>query len=501
MTERVDTEPKHGYVKKNIHRLLSKQRFVIVCSSMKQTREELLTLGMGKLFVKLAIPGVLGTIIIGLYNLMDAVFVGQFVGKEGVGAVAVVYSVVLVNQAISTLIGIGSMSMLSRAIGKKDEKTSRRILGNLVLTVTIPSAVLSVVSFLYARPIVAFFGGSDIMLDLGEKYLKIISLGFILSSVGPAMNMLLRGEGRMKEAMLIAASGMALNIILDPIFIHTLGMGISGAAVATVISQGVYLVTNILYFKYGKSLIKLNIREFKFAFDLMPNILSVGLGGMIGLVMIALQQVILYKSLAYHGGTDQVALMGATFRVFLFAFIPLTGIGQGLQPVIGMNFGANRYSRVREAYKSFTMIASGISGLLWLCFMLFPGAILSWFITDPGLVLSGKSNFRILFGVFFAAGMIINTGIMFQALGKGGHAAILAASRQVLFFIPLVFILPIYTGTTGIWLSLPVTDTLTILLALVLLIVEYRKLLAGYPIHDREFLPASSPEPESTDSE
>jgi Na+-driven multidrug efflux pump len=195
----------------------------------------------------------------------------------------------------------------------------------------------------------------------------------------------------------------------------------------------------------------------------------------VGLVMIGMQQAILYRSLSFYGGNDHVALMGASFRIFLFAFIPLTGIGQGLQPIIGINFGAKKYDRVKKAFTSFTLIASGISFFLWLCFMLFPGTIISWFITSQRLVSVGRQHFRWFFAVFFVAGFIITTGIMFQALGKGPQAAALAAARQIVCFLPLVYLLPKIMGVTGTWISLPIADVLTFTLAGLLLLNDFRR--------------------------
>ena len=443
---------------------------------MNRKREELLTRGMGELFIKQALPGMIGTLIIGLYNLVDAIYIGQFIGKDGVGAVSLVYSVVLFNQAILILIGLGSMSLLSRSIGERNERTIRKLLGNLTLTVSILSLVFSVLIFSFTRPIVGFLGGRESILDLGESYLRIVSVGFVPAALGPALNMLLRGEGRMKEAMIIASAGAILNIILDPIFIHVLGLGISGAAMATVISQTVYLILNIIYFTSGKSVIRFNLRDFRFAFDLMPKILGVGASAMFMLVTASVQQVILFKSLAVYGGNDHVALMGAAFRVFLFAFIPLAGIGQGLQPILGMNYGAKRFGRVKQAYIFFTTIAAGLAGLSWLCFMLLPKAILRWFITDPGLVSWGQGYFRILFAVFFLSSINLTALTLFQALGKGGKAAVLSLSRQIVFFIPIALVLPLFTGVIGLWWAVPASEVLTLFMTLIFLVVEYRRL-------------------------
>lgn len=443
---------------------------------MNHKREEILTLGIGRLFIKLAIPGMIGTLIMGLYNFVDAIFIGQFVGKDGVGAISLVYSVVLVNQAILTLIGIGSMSLTSRAIGENDQRTTQRLLGNLTFSISILSIVLSVLVFNFAYPLVKFLGGGGNILYLGVKYLKIISIGFVFASLGPAMNMLIRGEGRMKEAMLIASTGMVLNIILDPIFIYVLGMGIQGAAVATVISQIMYVIIGLVYFRLGRSVIKLNLKDFKLAFDLLPKILNVGNSAMIMFVMAAIQQIILFKSLTAYGGSDHVALMGASYRVFLSMFIPLAGAGQGLQPIIGINYGGKNFDRVKESFKSFTLIATIIASILWLSTMLFPQQILSWFITDSELVNRGQEYFRIFFSVSFILGLNLTILTMFQAIGKGVQATILSLSTYIFFFIPLVLILPISKGVLGVWLSIPIADTLRLFMGIIFLAIEYRKL-------------------------
>jgi len=446
---------------------------------MDRKRTELLTLGMGRLFVRLALPAVAGMAVLGLYNLVDAIFVGRFVGKDAVGAIVLVYPVVLANQAISTVIGMGSMSLLSRALGRGDHATIPRLAGNLMLTVAVLSGLLSAAVFFAADSILGFLGGSGAIRTMGVRYLKVLCLGFVFAAVGPALNMLLRGEGRMWEAMLIASSGMFLNIGLDPLFINVLGMDVTGAAAATVASQLAYLITGVLYFRLGRSIVKLEAGSLRFAFDLMPSILGVGASAMSMLVMVAVQQIIVFKALAIHGGNDHITLMAAAFRVLLFALIPLTGTGQGLQPVVGINYGARNHNRVVAAYLCFTLIATAMAASVWLLFMLTPGAILSWFFADQEFVAWGCRYFRAFLSLFMLMGVNITTIIFFQALGKGAHAAILALAKQAVLFIPLVLILPIFMDAMGVWLAMPLADGLTFLLAVPLLVGTFRRLGAS----------------------
>jgi len=429
--------------------------------------------------VKLALPAVAGMAILGLYNLVDAIFVGRFVGKDAVAAIVLVYPVVLANQAISTVMGMGSMSLLSRALGRGDRATIRRLAGNLMLTVVVLSGLLSAAVFSAADPIVRFLGGTAAIRAAGVRYLKVLSLGFIFAALGPALNMLLRGEGRMKEAMLIASVGMLLNIGLDPLFIRVLGMNAAGAAAATVVSQLAYVIGGVLYLQLGRSAVKLKAGSIRFALDLMPSILGVGASAMAMLVMVAIQQIVVFKVLAAHGSNDHMALMAAAFRVLLFALIPLTGAGQGLQPVVGINYGAGHYDRVVAAYRSFTLLATAMAASLWLLFMLAPGAILSWFFADREFVEWGCRYFRVFLSLFMLMGVNITSVIFFQALGRAGRAAILAISKQALLFIPLVLVLPLFMDAMGVWLAMPLADGLTLLPAVALLVGTFRRLGAS----------------------
>ena len=447
---------------------------------MNKTRDELLTSNIPGLFVKLALPGVIGMVAIGLYQLVDAVFVGNMVGKEALAAISIVYPLTLINNSISVLFGVGSASVLSRAMGAKDEDTVSKIFGNLTVWVILLSIITTAVFFFFAEPLVRFMGAEDpLIIKHGTDYLKLIAFGSVFVNFAQASNMLIRGEGRMKQAMLIMGLGTVLNIILDPIFIKVFGWGIRGAAAATVISQVTMAVMCIIYFKRGGSSIKAG--RLRINGRLTPEVLAVGVSAMIMQLMSLVQQAVMYKSIAAYGGGDDLAVIGAAIRLMSFAFIPVWGISQGLQPVIGMNYGAGEFGRVKEAYGFFTGLSTIFTGIAWVCFMAFPKTMLGWFISEPGLIEAGYPYVRGMLAAFILFGYLIMTVTLFQATGKGGKAAFTIMGRQLLFFIPLVLILPRFIGMDGIILATPVSDVLVCVIGLFLMIGSFREMRSGKP--------------------
>lgn len=443
---------------------------------MNEMRGEIIHLGMKQLFVMLAVPGIIGTLILGLYNFVDGIFVGQFIGPEALGGVTLVYSIVLINQAILTLFGMGTMALLSIAIGKKDFDTINQLFGNLIISLGTLSFIFSVLVFSFTDEIIYFLGGRGIIFSHGREYLNVLSLGFVFASLGPAINMLFRGEGLIKNAMKILVMGVLLNIILDFGFIYVLGWGVKGAAQATVISQIVVLCLNLVFITRGKSVISLSRSRIKLSLTLMARVLEIGSSTMILLIMASLQQMMLFRALAAYNDATLISLLGAAYRVLLFAVIPFAGIGQGLQSIIGINYGAGNIDRVRAAYRVFTKNASIMAAILWLLFMVFPGTFLGMMVSDSNMVEIGIPYFRILFSTFILTGIINNSATLFQALGKGWKASIIFLSRQIIFFIPLLMLLPDFYGVRGVWLSMPLAELLTLIVIGILLSAEFKKL-------------------------
>lgn len=440
---------------------------------MTDSCEDLLKMPMGTLFVKMAVPGMIGMLVIGLYNLVDSIFVGQFIGPSAVSAVAMGYTVVLVNQAILSLFATGAVSLFSRAMGKNDRKTMDSLFGNIFWPVSIFSIFLTLLVYNYPREILIFLGATGDSLVLGIEYLKLLSLGLVFAALGPALNFLIRGEGQMIRAMKIISLGTIMNLILDPIFIKVLDMGMSGAAIATIIGQALIVVGDFIHFKSTKSVILLNKKSFKISWNLMPDMMKIGFSGMALSVAIAIQLAILL-SLSSDYGEASMIVMSASFRVMCFFYIPLFGISYGLQPVIGANYGAGLYDRVKNAYRYFGIIATIISISIFLFFQIFAPFILSWFITDKTMVEAGTNWFRLFQSSFFVYGFISISIMLFMATGKAFKAALMTLGRQILCFIPLAFTLPHFLGEKGLWLSYPLGDLLVVLMGLFLVGGEFK---------------------------
>ncbi|AVQ44526.1 MATE family efflux transporter [Clostridium botulinum] len=441
---------------------------------MNKNREELINGNMFTLLLKLSIPGIIGMLVIGLYNLCDAIFVGKLVGETALAAVSISSPFTFINNCIAVLVGVGSSSILSRAIGSKDDKIINEILGNLILSVLVLSLAVTILGCLFSENLLRFSGATGEILKSGINYLRIVYIGSFFVNFSQSANMLIRGEGKMKEAMSIMAVGAILNIILDPIFIRTLNFGVEGAAIATIIAQIIQALVTFIYFKRNKSILSVN--KLKFAFDLMPEILSVGGSAAMMQLMYLVQQTALYKLTSIYSGDEQLVLMGVALRILMFTFIPIWGIGQGLQPIVGMNFGAKKYDRVKDAVKIFSIASTIFIGILWGFYMLRPRVVLSWFINDKTIIENGYEFFRLMFLTFPVSGLIVMSMTFFQSIGKGGKSALITILKQVILFMPIAIILTKIIGIKGTWLSSSVTDAIVFVLSLVLLAMEFKKL-------------------------
>lgn len=448
---------------------------------MKQsldTRTKLLTQNPVSLMFELSIPAILGMVVVGLYNFMDSVFVGQMVGSVQMGAISVSYPFTLINGGTAAMLGVGSASVLSRAIGKKDEATIGKIMGNLVAMVILLSAIITIVGMVFTRPILTLAGASGDILNYTEKYLRIVYAGSLFVNFFQSANMVIRGEGQLKKAMLIIGSGAVLNIILDPIFITLLnpvGRGMEGAAYATVLSQIIQALITVWYFKKKSQHVK--IGRIRIEKSLLPQILAVGVSALLMQVLTLVQQTVIYRVASNYGGETSQILLGAALRVWNFAFVPLWGISQGFQPAAGTNYGAKDYNRVKKLTGVFVASATILSLLFYIPVELFPANVLSLFITTPGVAASGATNFRIMFSTYILQGSFLIAVTLFQSLGKANKATWLVLFRQIILFIPLAVILPMIggMGIRGVWLAIALTDAILVVITISMMLAEFRK--------------------------
>ena len=404
-------------------------------------REKLLIENPWELMISLSLPAILGQLIVGLYAFVDSIYVGQMMGTDAMSAVSAALPFVMINNAIAVLLGIGSGSVLSRAIGKKNNEVIDKVLGNLTFLVIIMSFAVMIIGSICAPAFLILSGASGDVLEMGVIYLRTVYLGSIFVNFMQGANMVIRAEGHMRTAMGIMASGAILNIILDPIFILLMpSKGPQAVAIATVLSQFIQAFVTLIYFIKISPVVRFH--GIKPAKELLPEIFSVGMSAMFMQVMMLIQMTVVYNTAVHFGGKDQIALMGAAQRVMQLAFVPIWGMSQGMQPAVGTNFGAKEYIRVKKLTNIFIIGATCLAGFFFIVIELFSVQILGAFITDSSIVSSGLFNFRLMYCMFPTYGMLIMVVTYFQSLGKAKQAGLVVVLRQLVLVVPLVLILP-----------------------------------------------------------
>ena len=384
----------------------------------------------------------------------------------------------IIFGSIATLIGTGSASVLSRAVGRKDQGTVNQIMGNLIALIVLLSLIITAVGEIFTTGLLSLSGAKGEILAQAEKYLKVVFIGSLFVNFAQSANMVMRGEGKLKIAMGIMAAGALLNIALDPLLISLIGKenGVLGAAWATVISQFLQACFTLWYFRKKSENVK--IHKIKIHGNLVGPVLGVGVSAMLMQVMTMVQQTIMYNTVERWGGGSWQTVLGACLSLQSFAFIPLWGISQGFQPAIGTNYGAKQYDRVRSFTKVFMVAATVLALVFYLPIMLAPKGMLGMFITDEAICAQGAPMLRVLFSTYICYGVLILAITFFQAIGKAGAASAMALLRQVLLFLPLVVLLPTVFAVPvqGVFYAQMFTDLTVLLIGIVLLIKAFRNI-------------------------
>ena len=441
-------------------------------------KTQLLTKPPKQLLIQLSIPAVMGMFVIGLYPLMDGIFAGQIIGQVAMAACGVAMPLTYINSGIATLLGMGSASVLARALGKGDQGVVNKVMGNLIFWVLVCSAITTVGGLLLAPYFLDLVGASGEIKALGIRYLHIIFLGSVFVNFTQSANMVIRGEGLMKKAMLIMALGAGMNIALDPILMMALGdYAIEGAALATVLSQITQALVTYHYFRKQSQQVK--IGPIRIEKELSGQVFAVGVSAMMMQLLFMIQQTLLYKMAFQYGGEMHGTLMAAAIRMYGFSFIPLWGMSQGLQPVVGTNFGAKRYDRVAASVRVFSWGGLLLAGFFWILALALPGQILQLFGVEASLIAQGVGYFRLFYMAFVLYGVMVMAVTFFQAIGDGKKASLIVLGRQLVAFVPLALLLPQWLGVAGVWLAQPLVDTVIILLGVWLMIKEIRKFPAS----------------------
>lgn len=463
---------------------------------MSKNRNMIINDGIGGLLLKFSIPAIIGLLVSAAYNVVDTIYIGKGVGEEGLAGVTIVFAFQIVVMAFAQAIGIGASSIISIALGAKNKNKAEGILGNSFSLTLLTTAVFMILGLLFIEPILRLSGASDNILPYAKDYLTIILWGLFFYLFNVVANSIVRAEGNANVAMFTMLIGAILNIILDPFFIFDkielgfltipcLGMGVSGAALATIISQAISTIFLAYYFFSRKSAVVFHFKSLKLEFKYVKEIFTVGIPAFFRQAASAVMIVVLNNSLILYGGDIAVAVFGVIVRLIMFAFMPMFGISQGMQPIAGFNFGAEKYDRVKKALSISVFYSTILSVIAFLLLELFPGAVLSLFSKEDGgeLIKVGIPAMRIIVAAFPVVGYQIIGSALFQALGKPVPTLLLSLLRQVLLLIPLVIIMPLvmkFTGLLppilGIWLAFPLSDFSAAIITYFLLRVEIKDL-------------------------
>ncbi|MDR1388381.1 MAG: MATE family efflux transporter [Treponema sp.] len=433
---------------------------------------------IGKLLVEFSIPAIIGMLVNAIYNIVDRIFVGQGVDPLGIAGITVAMPLMMVIMASSMLIGIGANSLFSIRLGEGRRGEVEKIMGQaLTLLILVPGLVIIASLVFLDDIIVKILGASETVFPFTKEYLQIILYGGIFSAIGPGINHFIRSDGHPKTSMLTQLIGAIINIILDPLFIFVFHWGIAGAAWATIISQFISFVWVMLYFNSRHTRLRFRLADMKPQISLALSIMTIGFAPFVMQLAISLVGVFQNHALNTYGGDIAVSAMGVVYSIIIVFFMPLQGLSMGSQPIIGFNYGAKKYDRVLGTYR-WSVISSTIFVTVSFFLMhLFPAFFIAFFRIEEGTLMEMCVYCLRVSTLFFPAiGFQVLTSNYFQAVGKPLQGTILSLSRQLLFYLPLLFVLPRFFKLQGVYFSMPAADFGAIILAAFVMMAELKRM-------------------------
>lgn len=446
---------------------------------MNQKQIELKEAPISKLLLKYSIPAIVGMVVNALYNIVDRMFIGNMVKDPlAMSAVGLIFPAMLVIFGFCMLIGIGGSSRISIALGENKPDRANHILGNMLIMITVLMLSLSLIISIFKVPILNLIGASADTIGYASDYLQIILYGSLFQGLSYSFNTTMRSEGNPKKAMMTMLIGAGANIILDPIFIGPLGMGIRGAAWATVLSQLISTVWVMSHYFSKDSVLKFHRQYLRPNLELMKSIVSIGMAPFIMQIAAGSISAIANNSLRIYGGDLAIGAVTIVNSISAFILMPVFGINQGSQPIIGFNYGAKQYDRVKEAWKLAAFAATAICTLGFLMVQFFPELLMRGFTPNPELIQIGAGGMRKLMMFFPIIGFQIISANYFQAVGKAPKAMMLSMLRQVIVLIPLLLILPNFWQINGVWFAFPIADFCASIITALFILWEMKHLKA-----------------------
>lgn len=428
-----------------------------------------------KLLMRYALPAIIAQTAASLYNMTDSIFIGQGVGALAISGLATTFPFMNLSAAFGAMVGLGGATQLSVRLGQRDYDSAKHILGNIITLNVIVGTLFAAVSLLFLDPILTFFGASESTLPYARDYMIVILLGNIITHLYFGINAVLRAIGHPRRAMYATFITVITNCILTPIFIYVLGWGIKGAAIATIVSQFITLMWQMRLLSNPNELLHLTRGIYRPRKNIVKAILSIGMSPFFMNAAACLIVIIINKGLRTYGadGDMSIASYGIANRVVFIFIMIVMGLTQGMQPIVGYNYGAKLYSRVSETLKLTIIWATIVTALGFLMCELMPEIVARAFTSDPDLIASSARAMRLLCIFLMLVGGQMVTTNFFQSIGKVNISIFLSLTRQMLFLLPLLLFLPRFVGEDGVWLSMPISDFLAGVLSIIILVRQF----------------------------
>lgn len=437
--------------------------------------KELGTQSIRSLLLKYSLPGIIAMTATSLYNMVDSIFIGHGVGAMALSGLTIAKPFMDICAAFGSLVGVGASSLVAIKLGEKDYRSANDVLANVILLNVLLGTLVMAVGLFWLDPILYAFGASDVTIAYARDYMEIILWGNILTHIYYGLNSMLRSIGHPRVSMYATILAVVVNIILDPIFIFVLDMGVRGAALATILSQALAVVLQMVIFLNPKEVIYFHRGIWRLKRDITIRALGIGMAPFLMHLAACFVVIVLNNQLKRYGGDMAIATFGMTNRFMFFFAMIIMGLNQGMQPIVGYNFGAKLFHRMTRALQLTIICATCVMGLLWLIGIIFPEGFIQLFTHDNALIAQSIMPARVMLCVMVLVGFPMVVGNFYTSIGLSGKAIFLSLTRQVLFLIPLILCLPLlfeHLGMApiwGVWWSLPISDALSAIIAAIVL--------------------------------
>ncbi|MCC8174729.1 MAG: MATE family efflux transporter [Odoribacter sp.] len=444
-----------------------------------------LTLGtedIRKLLLRYSIPAIIAMTASSLYNMMDSIFIGHGVGPYAISGLGITLPFMTIAAAFGSLVGAGASTLVSVKLGQKDTQAASNILGHVLILNLIIGSVFTILSLLFLDKILILFGASPLTLPYAHDYMFVILCGNLITHIYMGLNEVMRASGYPQRAMMATLFAVFLNGVLNYIFIFICDLGIRGAALGTIVAQFISLLGVIAHFSSRKSFIHFQKGILKFKRNIAKNMLAIGLAPFLMNLCACLVVIIINNGLKEHGGDLAVGAYSIINRIVLLFVMIVMGFNQGMQPIAGYNYGAQQMDRVIKVLKYTLYCGVSVATIGFLICELFPHQIIYLFTTDETLINTATHGIRIVLACFAPVGIQLVASGFFQSIGMPKKAIFLSLTRQLLFLIPFLLILPCFFGINGVWMSIPIADAISVITAVTMLIYQIRKFKKDYEL-------------------